>query len=88
MFVDALKRDAFFKGILSVFDNIGINKILTLCTFLRLLANKSYFVDVLYIFVRLSSNVCNFYVISINTNYVYIITCITFAKIDVGSEIC
>ena len=48
MYVDVLKRDAVFL------DNIGVTKLY--------LSNKSFFVYLLYVFVRLSSNFCNFYV--------------------------
>ena len=41
---------------LSFFDNIGVTKLYICVHFCDYWQNKSFFVDLLYIFVRLSSN--------------------------------
>ena len=57
MYVDVLKRDAGFEVFYRFFlDNIGVTKLYICVHFCDYWQNKSVFVDILYIFVRLSSN--------------------------------
>ena len=56
MYVDVLKCDAGFEVFYSFFDNIGVTKLYICVHFCDYWQNKSFFVDLLYIFVRLSSN--------------------------------
>ena len=77
MYVDVLKRDAFVETFNLFFDNIAEMKSYTL---LRLLAEQIFF-KIYYTFLfGWLPNVHN--PISISTNYIYSITCRTFANVD------
>ena len=64
MYVDVLKRDAFFELFYLFFDNIGVTKLYLCVHFCECWQNESFvFVDILCIFVRLSSKCVQCFVI-------------------------